>query len=461
MMSNQTFQFSLTSAGDLTCRCRMGERDFALHSKYQPVMEAERFIQAQLSMLDGSPLRVVVYGFACAHHIRALLKFTESSVMIDVLEMNVGFYREVIERTEVQDVLGNSRVRVLASDQLADIRTCIQSWTVEPVQLIIHEPSLQLIPTNLTTLRDVLVNYQVQQKSLFINRDKLIENLQLNQQLGLPGIERLLDEWVQPYATILAEIPVLLVAAGPSLEQQLDILRQAREQAMIVSVGRSLPLLLRAGIKPDFFMITDANPIVQTHIEDLPQDDVPMFFLSTVYHEAAKMYPGPKSIVYQHGMQYLADSEPDERVKIETGGSVATSLFELLLKFGFRNICLVGLDLAYTQGRTHAQGAMLHEQLSESQLALAPEVPNVTQTGHVKTSRSLMSFRQWFIAKARKLQSEQMTVHLCNASIGGAYIDGFEHQPLESYLIAQKEHKDIESVRSIFAQIISGISRNI
>ncbi len=173
------------------------------------------------------------------------------------------------------------------------------------------------------------------------------------------------------------------------------------------------------------------------------------------------MYPGPKSIVYQYGMQYPAGSEPDERVKIETGGSVATSLFDLLLKLGFRNICLVGLDLAFTQGRTHAQGAMLHEQLSESQLMLAPEVPNVTLTGNVKTSRSLMSFRQWFIAKVRKLQSEQMNIRLCNASIGGAYIDGFEHLTLEAFLQAQKEHTDLQTVRSKFAKIVSGVNRNI
>lgn len=458
MMHTDSFHFAQTASGDLTCRCRLSDREIALHSKYQPVMEAKRFIQSQLSNMDAGVRRIIVYGFACGHHIRALLEATDESVIIEVLEMNVVLFQTVSMYPDVQDLLGHPRLHIIATDELLSIRDFVQSWSAEePVQLIIHDPSAQIIPAHLASFRDLLINYQVQQKSLLVNRSRLIENLHLNQQLGLPGIESLLNQWVQPNADALSQVPVLLVAAGPSLEEQLQTLRSVREHVMIVAVGRSLRLLLDEGIVPDFFMITDANEIVQTHIERLPQENVPMFFLSTVYHNVPRLYTGPKFIVYQHGMDYKDGYMPPEFVKIDTGGSVSTSIFDLLLKFGFRNICLVGLDLAFTFGRSHAQGAMRHDQLSDTQLAVAPEVPNVDRSGMVKTSRSLMSFRQWFMVKARKLRASDERIVLCNASIGGAFIEGFEHVKLEEY-VQRNITSNIKLVRSPFENVVRDVS---
>jgi hypothetical protein len=75
----------------------------------------------------------------------------------------------------------------------------------------------------------------------------------------------------------------------------------------------------------------------------------------------------------------------------------------------------------------------------------------------VKTSRSLMSFRQWFMVKARKLRASDERIVLCNASIGGAFIEGFEHVKLEEY-VQRNITSNIKLVRSPFEKVVRDVS---
>lgn len=57
-----------------------------------------------------------------------------------------------------------------------------------------------------------------------------------------------------------ANIPVFLIGSGPSLDQSMDVIHQWRDHAIIISAGSSLPLLLGAGITPDFHCELENGP---------------------------------------------------------------------------------------------------------------------------------------------------------------------------------------------------------
>lgn len=56
------------------------------------------------------------------------------------------------------------------------------------------------------------------------------------------------------------DTPVFLVGSGPSLDQSMDVIRQWRDHAIIISAGSSLPLLVGAGIVPDFHCELENGP---------------------------------------------------------------------------------------------------------------------------------------------------------------------------------------------------------
>lgn len=67
---------------------------------------------------------------------------------------------------------------------------------------------------------------------------------------------RLFEGKIRPRGTV----PVFLVGSGPSLDESLDVIRQWRDHAIIISAGSSLSLLVGAGILPDFHCELENGP---------------------------------------------------------------------------------------------------------------------------------------------------------------------------------------------------------
>lgn len=74
----------------------------------------------------------------------------------------------------------------------------------------------------------------------------------------------------------------------------------------------------------------------------------------------------------------------------QTGGSVTTLALDVALRFGADKIILIGVDLAYTDNRSHASG--MGYEIKEGK-----EYRMVTSTDgrQIKTSRNLDIYRKW------------------------------------------------------------------
>ena len=152
-------------------------------------------------------------------------------------------------------------------------------------------------------------------------------------------------------------IPVIIVAAGPSLKKNCDMLRKAKGKALIISVTHALKTLFCNGIKPDIIAVKDS---VHYGFVDCDKDREYML-LSSVY--AAKndqnAYNG-KVIFWGFsataGLFHTRRTELYQEIPCGSG-SVATDVFSLFLQAGFRNFILVGQDLAYDdEGFSHSDG---------------------------------------------------------------------------------------------------------
>ena len=100
----------------------------------------------------------------------------------------------------------------------------------------------------------------------------------------------------------------------------------------------------------------------------------------------------------------------------ETGGSVTTLALDILLKSGVRRLFLLGVDLAYPEGISHATGTMDRKQRDVNNLT---QVRSVTG-GAVYTDSLFNGYRRWI---ERKLSSYPK-IDVYNLSDSGAYIQG-------------------------------------
>jgi hypothetical protein len=155
---------------------------------------------------------------------------------------------------------------------------------------------------------------------------------------------------------ICNDVPAIIVAAGPSLKDNLEELKRAEGKAYIFVIDRILDYVLDYGIKPDFVVTIDPSKPVElfTEREDVK---IPLLTEMSSNWEVLDRHKGRKvfyscSPYFQKMYLNVAKKPPI----IYTGGSVATAAFSLCIQMGFKKIVLVGQDLAYDGDFTHAGG---------------------------------------------------------------------------------------------------------
>jgi hypothetical protein len=265
----------------------------------------------------------------------------------------------------------------------------------------------------------------------------------LPQVAAMPSLDLLTDRF--------AGWPGILVGAGPSLDRNLEVLRQAQDQALICAVSTVLPALARAGIVPHLVAVIEGNDL-SDHFAGVPHLDRMTLLPCPHSHPSHFAVPvgsrlaiAPLGMVAGDWMQRAWG-----RRQLQSGGTVACTGFAALHRLGCDPLVLVGMDLALTEGRTHAGGT---DQASW-RVRYEPESGCVyhwfadgsrTENGHwqvantpawggqgqVLTRPVFNTYRVWFEDAAETWARDRVLV---NATEGGAHIHGFVESTLADCL---------------------------
>jgi hypothetical protein len=241
--------------------------------------------------------------------------------------------------------------------------------------------------------------------------------------------------------------PVLIVAAGPSLNKQLPILFKFQHVFTILAVDTVWPILKKHGITPDVLFALDSRSKTSWPKDGI--DDQTCFAVD-VGCAPRLVWSNKKNHFFSttsHSVMSLLGRLGSFADIVPTGGSVATSAFGLARHMGANPIVLIGQDLALTDGKDHADG-YLHV-YSDSFLK------ERTETGfdvegyygqQVKTEKQLLFYKNWYEEQVR-LYPETMVI---NSTEGGAKINGCLQIPFEQAcreLEAFQRYKDFNFTR--------------
>lgn len=142
---------------------------------------------------------------------------------------------------------------------------------------------------------------------------------------------------------------VIVVSAGPSLDDNIEILKKLQNKIKIFCVGSALRTLINNNIIPYTICITDCSELVYNQIKGFENINVSLCFLSTASRWAVSNYNGPKYMFYN-------DEKDHEDIMINTGKTVAISTIDIAAKGTPNEIILVGQDLAFINNKSHTSG---------------------------------------------------------------------------------------------------------
>ena len=168
-------------------------------------------------------------------------------------------------------------------------------------------------------------------------------------------------------------LPVLLLAAGPTLAEVLPSLAELKKRALIICVDTALHASLRAGTEPDFVLLTDPQYHAYRHIAGLHAPSSVLVTESAAYPAAFRF--DCREIILCSSLFPLGayfERRLGAKGKLETGGSVATTAWDFARYIGARRIFVAGLDLGFPGTETHIRGSQFEEQLHTSSSRVRP-----------------------------------------------------------------------------------------
>ncbi|WP_426704801.1 motility associated factor glycosyltransferase family protein [Campylobacter coli] len=228
----------------------------------------------------------------------------------------------------------------------------------------------------------------------------------------------------------------IIVSTGPSLTKQLPLLKKYASKATIFCADSSYPILAKHGIKPDYVLSLERIPLTSEFFNnDFGEFDKDIVFIVksvTHPHTIKYLQKNNRAFIlvstYASFIQYL---KLDYFGYFNMGFSVAHMNFLLTIHLKYKNIILIGQDLAYAKdGQTHSQG-FIHANLHNGDYERDLDKFSTTAyggNGKVQSSEIWTLFRHNF---EKDIVNIKMNYHITtyNCTEGGARIKGAIEKP--------------------------------
>ncbi|EJO9685495.1 motility associated factor glycosyltransferase family protein, partial [Campylobacter jejuni] len=261
------------------------------------------------------------------------------------------------------------------------------------------------------------------------NIEVIVRNLISNLNIGFECYSHLLQnipfmlESI-PFQRILSERKnkfenAIVVSAGPSLAKQLPLLKAYQDKAVIFCADGALSMLEKEDIVPDYVLNID--------FEDLPlrffknkENKLFLNILSCATHPSLVCCLDNKSVVLREDPLYQRFNLNDFGY-IDTGTHVSHFSYTLALALGFKNIIMIGQDLAFDEeGNSHSKGFALGERIDHTLNLPVLQVPAYAGKGEVLTHIAWNDYR---IKLEYLFACNDQKAKFYNATEGGARIN--------------------------------------
>ncbi|MFH5285348.1 motility associated factor glycosyltransferase family protein [Campylobacter coli] len=291
-----------------------------------------------------------------------------------------------------------------------------------------HEDILGLNKKLAETFKNIIVSYGNDPLDALQGIEQFVYNL--SQMITHPSYKELLSKRKGISDT------AIIVSTGPSLTKQLPLLKKYASKATIFCADSSYPILAKHDIKPDYVCMLERDEIVaECFNNDFGEFDKDIVFIVksvTHPHTIKYLQKNNRAFIlvstYASFIQYL---KLDYFGYFNMGFSVAHMNFLLTIHLKYKNIILIGQDLAYAKdGQTHSQG-FIHANLHNGDYERDLDKFSTTAyggNGKVQSSEIWTLFRHNF---EKDIVNIKMNYHITtyNCTEGGARIEGTIEKP--------------------------------
>lgn len=431
VMTNIEAQYEIiqSKSGQPTLLLRHDGKTVGYHSRYEPLAEAEKFVDTIENLEEADHLLLI--GVGLGYHLDAILE-RNPSLKVSIYEPNLQVLHAFLSNYDLSKLKNKNLKNIFHSlDEVAHLDRLLQLLTRNSIIATFptaFRMNKKEIEQTITSVKQLLTERKM---NLIVDTSFQMRWTQ-NAIINLPEVMASPNLFLHTKAAeYLKFTPVILVAAGPSLNLELESLRQIKESgtSYIFAVGAAVNTLIAHDIMPDGLFSYDPtakNAAVVERIKQL-QLPIPLLYGSSIGYEVLENYPGRKvhyfmsqdsitTNIIPQGKQFLIGDSP----------SVAVVALNILCQIGVPKVILVGQNLGLVNNCVYADGIDYADQTvdieNKSQYIETLDVHGnkmLTTSGYMQMKESL----ETVIAS--------YNTQVINTTVGGAHIQGSEFIPLK------------------------------
>lgn len=410
--------------------------EWYLQSRYNAEKACDDWLsQFEKKLVDDTI--ILVYGLGDGSYVEKLLTLNDECKII-IYEPCTDVFWHVFGRKNIAELLENERVFCAVEGICEGLYDAALETFVEYAnyQLVFNAnlPNYpQIFPEKYKWALDRQL-YEI--KRVILNRNT---EIYYSKEM-IHNIMELSRDIIEQYSVVqltdivckkeFEDMPAILIAAGPSLDNNIEKLKQIKDSVFIMAVDTALNTVLKHDIIPDMTISVDGHkPLVL--FEDERVKNIPISLSAVSNAKIVEQSNAMRFYELEQG-EYLSTiyNKLGKEIKgLPTGGSVSNNACSLLVTMGFKTIIFMGLDLAYPEGVKHTKEAYHELTFIDKEKQEYIEIEDIWGN-KVLTEENMNLYRKWFESYIKVMPQ----IRFIDATEGGALIHGTEIKNMDEVI---------------------------
>lgn len=363
--NTNTYAVTPSKSGPFTLtRLHNGEH-FYIHSKFNPVSEAEKLTQK----LNLQETHIVVLGLGSGYHLEKIISSKSPHSRVLLVEPELEIIKLSTKTLDWKKVFSRNDIFYCFGPDLNLLARTLQQFidfaTFEKLEVMELASEARFNSGYFSAARKTIDNEI--RTILYDFKTRLAENAMVPENI-LKNIAGILH--TRPARFLqnkFAGKPGFIVSAGPSLDKNVLQLKKINDRAVIICVDTALKPLLEKDIHPHFTVTADPSYKNYLHLQGT-EKQIKYFIVSDtgianqVYRD---FHPHIFSISLGKPIFRMIEENIGPIGEVEAWGSVISLALNFALYLGCEPIVFLGQDFAFTGMRNHCRGTSWEEKWLE------------------------------------------------------------------------------------------------
>ncbi|GIQ62827.1 hypothetical protein PACILC2_13950 [Paenibacillus cisolokensis] len=250
--------------------------------------ETVRWLEMNAEQI-GQSKHILVYGFGLGYHIeRVIEQYPDRTVHI--MEPDIEVFLAAIEARDLTHIFNYPNIGIfgLGNDALTNVQFAqsVKTYIVDSFCSLFVPAYLRLYADEVSgftkVFREMVLSERTNYATQILFKREWPENIVKNLPKTFEG------RHLRNLQGYFRDMPALIVGSGPSLDQDLERIRQLQDHVPIFAAGSSIQGLLDKGIKPHMIVSIDGSEKNYEVFQDLDVSDIPFVYASYIKHKIIK-----------------------------------------------------------------------------------------------------------------------------------------------------------------------------